>query len=464
MKLNKLIFGAVAMIFCSGAFAQTVTFHAGIDYTTWALSQTRLKTKSVNSKTDPSAGYDPDGNMTVDVAVRAANFEFNLGLYFNADGGDNEYYDFSDDVDTAFYQGNMKVSFLNEQTALYLGKFEDFNADFIEPGYALGDQYITNLADKDHGQYLTGLMITPMALSSLRFFVGFPILPTHGNGIPDSDRKFDQWNILYKKAKIAASYQLPNDMTINVGYRPGTYFDGVDAYAKKTADRGEMAALTDNFTESLYGEGFLQLSAPSIIDGVDANLSYDIRYRDEEYATYSATKEHTTFAHMIGLSAEFGSLISDSLSLAVEDRFFYADDDYIKADEKLIYDIFAVSAEVALAGQPFSVGLNAAGMFACDALGTAFANDGGAKIKTGRYYCDDSIGMSLNDMATASLSGIYGNPSTYIGAYVNPYVKFNMSNGAVIVGAEICYTNFSNDNVTNTGLSYRIPVGLKFVF
>ena len=85
--------------------------------------------------------------MTVDVSVHAANFEFNLGVSYNADGGDGDYYDFSDKLNTSFYQGNMKVSFLNEQAALYLGKFEDFNGDFIADGYALGGQYITNLAD-----------------------------------------------------------------------------------------------------------------------------------------------------------------------------------------------------------------------------------------------------------------------------------------------------------------------------
>ena len=459
MKLHTLILGAAALSFGAGAFAQSVTFHAGIDYTTWGVTQTRLNTDGEKENTDASAGYDPDGSMTVDVSVHAANFEFNLGVSYNADGGDGDYYDFSDKLNNSFYQGHMKVSFLNEQAALYLGKFEDFNGDFIADGYALGGQYITNLADSDYGQYLTGLMISPIPLSGFRMFVGFPILPQNGNGIPDGD--YDKWSILYKKAKIAASYELPNSFSINAGWRPGTYFDGVD-----DADSGTMAGLTDKFTESMFGEAYLQFLMPNIVEGVSANVSYDLRYRDNAYYKKidGTKKEHTALAHMVGASAEFGSILSDALTFAVEDRFFFAGDDYITSDEKFMYDILGVAVEYAVGGKPFSIGLNCAGMSGADAQGTSLADDGGAKITTGNYYCSGDIGMSLNDMDTASLSGLSGKATTYIGFYANPYIKFNMSNGALTIGAEVCYTNFSNDDVTNTGLSYRVPVGLKFEF
>lgn len=468
MKLNKCILGAAAFALASGVFAQTVTFHAGVDYTTWGLTQTRLKTDGESSHTDPSAAYDPDGNMTVDVSVRAANFEFNLGLYFNADGGDEEYIDYSDGgKGTPFYQGNMKVGFFSDQLNVYLGKFENFNAGFIADSVVfkslqhLGDdehgQSITNLADASYGQYLTGVMLTPYAVSGLKLFAGFPILPIRGNGI-QTNEEYNQWKTLVKKAKLAASYQLPNDMTINAGWRPGTYFDGVD-------NGGTYATLTDTFTESQFGEGFVQFAAPNLTEGLNAVLSYDIRYRDGSYQTTSnTTKEHTTTAHSVGLAAEFGKLFSENLTLAVEDRLFYADDDYIASDEKLLHDVLGVLVEYDLSGKPVTLGLGVAGMYASDANGTAFADNNGAKIASGNYYCDSSIGMSMNDMATASVTGLSGDATMYLGAYANPYIRFNFENGAVTLGGEICYTRFSNDNVTNTGLSYRIPVGVKFEF
>ena len=77
MKLNKLIFGAAALVLGAGAFAQSVTFHAGIDYTVWGLSQASYNSDGEKDSTDPSAGYDPDGKMTVDVSVKASSFEFN---------------------------------------------------------------------------------------------------------------------------------------------------------------------------------------------------------------------------------------------------------------------------------------------------------------------------------------------------------------------------------------------------
>ncbi|MBR1615826.1 MAG: hypothetical protein IJ673_10160, partial [Treponema sp.] len=144
MKLNKLMLGAAAMALGSGVFAQNVTFHSGIDYTVWGLRRAFYNDDGEKDNTSSSAGYDPDGNMTVDVSVKAASFEFNLGLYFNADGGDEEYIDYSDGgKGTPFYQGNMKVGFFNDQVNLYTGKFEGFNGGFIQEGSVLGDQYIT---------------------------------------------------------------------------------------------------------------------------------------------------------------------------------------------------------------------------------------------------------------------------------------------------------------------------------
>ena len=455
MKLNKIMLGAAALALGTGAFAQTVTFHSGIDYTVWGLSQARYNNDGTKDNTDPSAGYDPDGNMTVDVSVRAQSFEFNLGLYFNADGGDEEYIDYSDGgKGTPFYQGNMKVGFFNDQVQIYTGKFEGFNGGYIAEGAVLGDQYITNLADADYGPYFTGLEFLPQFASGLKFIVGFPILPIRGNGI-QANEEYNQWKKLGKKVKLAASYQLPNDMSINAGFRPGTYYDGVD-------NAGEMSTATETFTKSMFGEGYLQALIPNLADKVNLVASYDIRYRDAEYQTKAnTTKEHKAFAHTVGLSAEIA--LSEELTLGLEDRVFYAGDDYVTSDEKLLYNIFAVNGEYAVPGTQCSVGFGLAGIFASDANGKGFVDDDGvAYANNGAYATHGDIALTLNDMATTFANG--GDATKYMGAYANPYFKYNFANGDLTIGAEVAFTRAFTDDYSNTCLSYRIPVGVKFQF
>lgn len=456
MKLNKLILGAAALSFGAGAFAQSVTFHSGIDYTVWGASQAFYNDDGTSDHSDASAGYDPDGSMTVDVSVRAASFEFNLGLYFNADGGDEEYFDYSDGgMGTPFYQGNMKVGFFNDQVNLYTGKFEDFNGGYIAEGDVLGDQYITNISDSDYGPYLTGLEFAPQAFSQLKLFVGFPILPIRGNGI-QTNEEYNQWKTLGKKIKLAASYQLPNDYVINAGFRPGTYYDGVDMSTMQTK--------TETFTKSMFGEGYIQAVMPNVADLVNLTVSYDIRYRDAEYSkTDGSTKEHTALAHMIGISGAMN--LTDEFSLAVEDRFFYAGDDYVHSDEKLVYNILAANGEYAIPGTQFCIGADIAGILAADAQGSAFADDDGTgKINNGAYASNSDIALTLNDMATANLLGGDGDSTTYLGAYAKPYFKYNFSNGALTIAAELAYTRVFTKDVANTCFSYRIPVGLSFTF
>ena len=463
MKKSKFILGVVALtastFLSSAAFAQSVTFHSGVDFTTYGVQQAFTNTAGESENTTPEAGYDPDGNITVDVNVTAANFEFNLGLYFNADGGDEEYYDFSDQLYTPFYQGNMKVGFLNDQLQLYTGKWESFNAGYIEDGYVLGEQYITNLADSDYGQYLTGLEVAPYAVKGLKVFAGFPILPVFGNGIADVD--YNAWSLMYKKAKLAAQYKLPIealDITVNAGWRPGTYFDGL------STDDSDGAAASATYTTSAFGEGFLQVLLPGLLDLVDVNVSYDIRYRNASYTNISnKTIEHTAFAHIASVSGSM-NLLDNALSLAVEDRFIFMGDDYLKSDEKLIYDVLAVNGEYALPGTHLSCGADLAGFFACDTNGTSFTAEGA--IANDAYAADDDISLTINDMATAAVSNLSGSSTTYIGAYACPFFKVNFANGALKIGAEVAYTYYfqPSTDVANWAFSYRVPVGLTFAF
>lgn len=460
MKLNKLMLGAAAMALGSGVFAQNVTFHSGIDYTVWGLRRAFYNDDGEKDNTSSSAGYDPDGNMTVDVSVKAASFEFNLGLYFNADGGDEEYIDYSDGgKGTPFYQGNMKVGFFNDQVNLYTGKFEGFNGGFIAEGSVLGDQYITNLADQDYGPYLTGLEYTPQFLSGLRLFAGFPILPIRGNGIQTIDEhEYNQWKYLGKKIKLAASYQVPVDgldLTVNAGFRPGTYYDGVD-------NGGTMSTFTETFTESAFGEGYIQAVMPNFMDMMDLVVSYDLRYRDGTYLNVNnETEEHKAFSHMVGLSASMG--LTEEISLSCEDRLVYCGDDYIADSEKLLYNVLAVNGEYAVPGTQISLGMDLAQICAADANGKAFADDDGTgKINNAAYASNSDISLTLNDMATATLLG--GEATKYLGTYVKPYFKYNFANGSLIAAFELAYSKAFTDDVSNTCLSYRIPVGIKFQF
>ena len=465
MKRLRFISGAALCLVAGAAFAQSVTFHAGVDFTTYGVTQDFRDTNGDKKRSEPSAGYDPDGSMTVDASVTAANFEFNLGLYFNADGGNQDYIDFSDGTRTPFYQGNMKVGFLNDQLSLYTGKFEDFNAGYIAGGAVLGDQSITNLADSDYGPYLTGVEIAPYAVKGLRAFVGFPILPVRGNEIP-SGAAYNQWKNMIQKFKLAAQYKLPVeglDATVNAGFRLGTYYDGVEWAGTK----GGVAEHTADFTKSAFGEGYVQAVLPGLLDVVDLTVSYDIRWRNASYMSVAGKDvEKVALSHMVGVSGAL-SLLDDALALGVEDRFYFAGDDYIHSDEKLIYDILAVSAEYSIPGKPFACGLDLAGIFAADANGTGFdaeGNDGTAKVNNSAYAFDGSVTLGPDDMTTAATGNLEGASTTYLGCYASPYFKVKFSNGALKVGAELSYTYFFNKNVANSAFSYRVPVGLQFAF
>lgn len=458
MKINKILSAlTLGALTISGAMAQ-VAFHSSVDFTTYGVQQDFYKTGDTSSKTDPTAGYDPDGNFTIDVNASAANFAFELGLYFNADGGtSSDYYDFSDLYNTHFYKGNMSVGFLNNQLKVKLGKYEDFNDDMIQAGYVVEDQSISNLADSTVGAYLTGVEYAPNFAPGLRIFAGLPILPIMGNG-EHYDEAYNQWKNLYKKAKLAATYTFPVSdfaITVNAGYRYGTFYDGIDA-----SGTGTMALYTENFTKSAFGEGYLQVVIPGLLDMFDVTASYDVRYRNASYVNSSSTTvEHVALAHygQVGLSTK---LLDNDMTVSVEDRFFFASDDYLKSDEKALWDMIAVNAEYAFPGTIFSAGADLAGMYAVDANGAGFVD---GAINNSAYASDsDNITMTFNDMACATAPGT--GATTYIGAYACPYFKVNFSNGALKIGAELCYTQFATSSVTNTCLSYRVPVGLTFAF
>ena len=150
--------------------------------------------------------------------------------------------------------------------------------------------------------------------------------------------------------------------------------------------------------------------------------------------------------------------------MSAQDRFIYAGDDYVKSDEKLVYNVLALKGDYALPGTQINVGLGLAGFLAADAMGTAFAtnSNGVTKINNENFAMNKDIALTFNDLATASLLG--GKSTTYLGAYVKPYFKYNFSNGAITIAYELAATRVFTSDVTNTCLAHRIPVGIKFEF
>ena len=233
MKLSKYIAATVVLLAAWGAGAQTTKLHGKIDYTNYAFGQQKTKTGDADwEETDGSAefGNSSNGELSVDLMVQAANFEFNFGLKTNSGLGDNgydgKYVDVTDSNDTTpFYQGNVRADFFDGWLSVYTGKFEDWNAGYIKDGFVLEDQYVSNLADSTMGQHFTGLEIKPQIFSRAKVIAGLPILPGNGNGVND-DIESNWWKNLGKKAEFQAAFEAADliGMNFSAGFRPGTYY------------------------------------------------------------------------------------------------------------------------------------------------------------------------------------------------------------------------------------------------
>ena len=472
MKTNKLILGVAALSLGSLAFAQTATLHGSVDATaygvTGATSSEKIYTDDDGKEqkySQPTAGLDGDSEITADLNVKAANFEFNLGVKLKTglDDDTDDYTDYTNDYDgTPFYQGNMKIDFFNQQLSVYTGKFEDFNAGYITEGYVLGGQNIRDLASSGEGQYFTGLNISPYAVKGASLFVGVPILPGDGNGV-NTDIQSNYWKNLYKKVKFMAGYDIEEVARITAGFRPGTYYTGVKSHQNDTDEDGNTGFLYNNF-----GEAFIQsVFAPDFLAGIPLNVSYDFRYRtDASYTTVKlTTEEHLATAHTLSLSADLTNIIGyEGLDLAVENRTYYYDDDYIISDEKLLMNRLGVSASYALPGTQFTVGGLLAGTYAADARGKAFSasNSSIGYLYVDSSYADDTQ-LGYNDLTTAYVPAT-SESVKYMAVYFNPYFQVNFNNGAFRVGAEVQYSAAIGKDDTITAFAYRIPVGINFAF
>ena len=456
MKLNKIFIGAVALVVGTTVYAQQVSLHGYMDYTNFGVGQA-IWQKGDNDveHSDPAAEFGSfyNGRTSIDLLATAPHFEFQLGICLDAslgpqwdayrDSSDWKTYLTTDYPISYFYKGNIRVGVINDQLIVHAGKYEDFNAGFVVDGYALGGQMIRPLAQRDNGQHLTALEFIPSFVPGFRFFAGLPILPGADNDI--DYRNANLWKNLYKKFKLAASYKLagPN-ITLYGGWRPGHYYSGVNENVYKA----------DDFTTSYFGEAYLQADMPSLISGVKLNASYDFRYRDKN-AVGNVVEKFVT-AHYVGISGQITSI--PQMVINIEDRFAYADDHYIAANEKLVYNEIAVNGTRAISGTPYLIGWNANFIYAQDAKGTAFANE---TARVDSKWFDDFC-MSTDWMRAAPLPK-RGEPGRYFEVYLYPYFQKNFGNGLFSLGVELQYTHFEATNTT-WGFTYRVPVQLRFWF
>ena len=441
-KIGKLFLGsALALCTASALNAQTVSMHGYVDYTNFAAAQ-EFQNAAGSSEWDASDVYAEFGSFycgrtELNTTVTAANFAFNLGVRLNSSLGPwySLYYDevsSESSATTYFHQGNVRVSFLNEQLNLYTGKFEEWNNGYIANGYQLGGQYVLELASRDAGQHITALEVVPHDITGLKVLVGLPVIPVSGNGVSVAT-DYNNWKNLYKTVKFAASYKvLPINTTFNVGFRPGTYY-----YNKSYV------------TSSYFGEGYVQAEMPTLIPYTKFNSTYTIRYRKN-----SDTDKYTT-AHSIGASAQIKAV--QNLTLNVEDRFVYCDDHYYATNEDVLYDALGIGAIYSIPEAGCDVGLGTLFTYAQDTNGTFGTTSG----NTGNAWAAD-YNITADWMGACSTVK-KGSTGRYIGAYAFPYWQKNFSNGYVRAGVEVQYTHYQTTNSSNA-VTYRVPLNVAFWF
>lgn len=453
MKAKKILFSAAVLM--AGFAASADTFlHGYMDYTNFAVGQQWKKKTGDDewSHTEAAAEYGSfyNGRTQVTMDTFAQNFWFNFGV--RLDSGLGEWYnntrdassqtpDSGTDYDpTVFFQGFIRAAFMDEQVALWTGKFEEWNDGYILDGYVLGGQNIRPIADRGEGQHFTGIELLPSAISGFKMLAGLPILPGAKDDV-DYDIEGNKWKYLYKKVKIAASYNWAlYNVTFIGGFRPGTFYTGNNDYKDSS----------EGYSKNFFSEAWFQADMPSLIYGIKMNASYDLRWRkDNEYTGKVVT------AHMLGASARI--TLVDGWTFNIEDRVAYADDHYIAKNEKLLYNILGLQAVHSLAGTPYEVGLNLNFIAAADAKGRAFGSD----MRVSSDYFDD-LAMTCEWMAPAA-NPKKNTAGKYFTVYAYPYFQKNFANGYFRSGVEFQYNRNKTSNVTE-GITYRVPAAFCFWF
>ncbi len=470
MKVNKFLIGAAALSLGSAVCAQEIHIGGYVDYSSTLATQVVNKAPGADEwdATQVGAEFGPvqNGIHFLNLDATALNVDFHTNVWIGAGlgpwyadvpqyidrsvyNGSNGFDASADDASTPIGQMWVCTHFIDDQLRFYTGNFASngWNAGYVFGGYVLGGQKIEGLAGRTKGNdsAFSGVEVLPHALTGFKAIVGFPVAP-----FVDSYEKFNEWSHFIKSVKFMTQYRwLLYNVTFNAGVRPNFYRTNGDGYS-------------DEYTESLFGEAFLQVDMPSLVYGVQLNASYDFRWREAEVdgdITVSGDDwSKTTFSHILQASARFTNLV-EGWSFGVEDRFAYYQPHYLAVNETAIYNVLAVSGEHPISGTSYAFGFNTQFMYGQDANGTCTGNGWSDDQKA---YASDLVAFDANFMGldgeTAPASGSAGR---YFSVYGYPYVQKNFANGFTRLGVELQYKHLETSNVLEA-FAWRVPLTLTF--
>ncbi|MBR1714456.1 MAG: hypothetical protein IJ717_05880 [Treponema sp.] len=475
MKFRKLIINAAVLAVGSALGAQEIHIGGYVDYSSTLATQVVNKEPGADEwdATQVGAEFGPvqNGIHFLNLDATALNVDFHTNVWIGSGlgpwyadvpqyidrsvyNGSNAFDASADDASSPIGQMWVCTHFVDDQLRFYTGNFASngWNAGYVFGGYVLGGQKIEGLAGRALGSdsAFTGVEVLPRALNGFKAIVGFPVAP-----FVDSYEKFNDWSHFIKSVKFMTQYRwLLYNVTFNAGVRPNSYMTNGDGYK-----------FSGDYTESLFGEAFLQVDMPSLIYGVQMNASYDFRWRDveESGSVLKSGKDwsDTAFAHILQASARFANLV-EGWTFGVEDRFAYYQPHYIAINETAIYNVLAVSGEHPIAGTSYAFGFNTQFMYGQDASGKANGYNKGDISDYFDAYCSDLIAFDANFMGldgeTAPSSGSAGR---YFSVYGYPYVQKNFANGYTRLGVELQYKHLETSNVLES-FSWRVPLTLTF--
>ena len=455
MKLNRLILAAAAFALAGAALgAQSLQISGYAEMPVTAAAQ--IITQKGDGEWKPGEvvsefGPPQNGIHFLNLNANYKDVDFHAAMWLGAGLGPwywdvTMYPDRINGTEGVWNEMYVVTHFFNDQMRFYSGVFagNGFTNGYVYGSYVSGQSHVSPLAMRgENGDTsFTGIEVSPFALAGFRAILGFPIAP-----FTEDYKKYDSWGTFFKSFKLMAQYKwLRPNITFNAGVRPFTY-------------GGKTARTKDKEPESLWGEAFLQVDLPSLVQGFPMNLSYDIRWKERSFRGDVLVSGEdwsvTPLAHMAMWSMRTDSLVP-GWSFSVEDLFGWYGAHYIAVNEMALYNRLGVSATHGIPGTPFMFGAQAYFMYGQDANGDMMnRNDS---------WNSDLIGYNWNfmgDLKESACAPTKGSAGRYLGVYAYPYVRKNFSNGFASFGVEM---QFARGKTTDVGynISWRVPVGLTF--
>ena len=463
MKLRTFILGAAALFATSLATAQVVHVGGTLDYSSAAVAQRFYHDSDTDDweHSDAAAEYGSafNGSTMLFFDAWATNLEFHSGAWLGAGLGpwyyetrmfrDKSESDAATSV-TAIMQAWVGAHFLSDQLRFYTGNFagNGWNNGYIYNGWQ-GENKVTNLAMRaGNDASFTGLEVLPSVLPGFRFIAGFPMAPV---GATYAD--FNDWEHFISSIKLMAQYRWAlYNVTFNAGLRPNTYMIG-------NTDDAILRAVGRDYTNSLYGEAFVQVDLPSLLYGVQMLFTYDVRWRDAETQGFGGdTYTQFTTGHLLTYSMRYALIPAWVFTGGL--RLGYCDDSYAIINEREVFGTLGLGVAHPLAGTSYEIGFNCQFDYMQDTKGSGPGSvDDVAK---GGKYASGWIGFETEYMRCAA-DPTGGKAGRYLGVYAFPYFQKNFANGNLRTGVELLYTRFKAANTTQA-ISYRVPVNVTFTF